>query len=57
MVAAIMTFEENNSRPARAYIPSVTAAGAPVPGACGVIRKDGTGVLWTQSETSLGRGL
>jgi len=57
MVAAIRTFEENDSRSARASIPSVTAAGATATGACRVIRKDGKGVLWTQSEKSLGRGL
>jgi hypothetical protein len=60
MVAAIRAFEEQRYGPDRPPTRAVPAAapqgpaepGAPVKG----LRKDGTGIKWTRSETSLGRG-
>lgn len=56
MVAAIRAFEQRGSG-ARPPVPTAPKAGAgPAPGTGSAARKDGAGVRWTRSESSLGRG-
>jgi hypothetical protein len=60
MVAAIRAFEAQRCGPERPPARAAPAAAPTAPSAPGHpgkgLRKDGTGVQWTRSETSLGRG-
>ena len=60
MMAAIRTFEEQRADPYKSSARSVATAAAAVKSPSETAgarrRREGTGVLWTRSESSLGRG-